>query len=644
MITFQKYVQTILLLFLCFVKVNFATGEFYLYDDFEDDEIDTLKWYWRHGIPTPSEVKETDGKLMLELSSDSNPKLYFTYHPDTIEAEVSLLEVSGSGASGGTQIAAVWFFDNDIQQTVVSKIGINYQTGKDIPNFSVYIRSKNSSKDYIHKWRDCTLNTPYKLRMEKRNHSIHFFINDEEWIDAAYHFPSSVVDIDDIILTDKKKEEKCHISDTFGEKYFYFDNFFWEGNNVVVKSTFDNVKTNKQTPPKGKYSVKNSYASFFDTEQRKQLIKETDNEILKSLKNSSSMDCLKVGIPIPVGTNESPIEMPAGYYQDHPDYYNEMRKPLSDFEDAIVNLAASYMCSNTDSCAEYLLDILYYWADNNALLTYCYESDNRSAWYEVNLSSCTVGFVYSIIKNNYSLDITKKQKVEKWLKQVVEKYLYHSGTASDSVNNHLYWRGLGAAIVGVVTNDNDLFDYGVRVYLRALDHMNSDGSFPLEMLRGKCAIHYQNFAIFPLIFIAEISYQQGYDLYAEEADGKNIHLAVDFLFDILEKPQILIQKGYTSITSQDFLEKNAWGKGWNLCWIEPYQKRFQNERFSSYIQNQGIDRKKGMFQNRWTAGCSTLYFYGGSNGYITNGCDVNADDKIGLEEIIYFLQIISGIK
>ena len=142
------------------------------------------------------------------------------------------------------------------------------------------------------------------------------------------------------------------------------------------------------------------------------------------------------------------------------------------------------------------------WAERDSLLSFEYGEENKQAWCSIEWTTSSAGLAYSIIRDNPALDPEIKQQIEIWLKKVAQKQIsYPGGSKFTCCNNHLYWRGLEAAIVGVVTNDNKLFRFGIQKYLSALKAMNKDGSFPLEMQREERAIHYQNFAILPLVYI-----------------------------------------------------------------------------------------------------------------------------------------------
>jgi len=248
--------------------------------------------------------------------------------------------------------------------------------------------------------------------------------------------------------------------------------------------------------------------------------------------------------------------------------------------------------------AQCLLDLLSSWADRRALLAFDYNGNHGQAWYAIQWSAAAAGLAYSIVRAEPSLGAQRKHAVEDWLAEVVTKQIGFPGNRLSCCNNHRSWRGLQAAIAGVVSGDDRLFRYGIRAYAEALATMNPDGSLPHEMARGKRALHYQNFAILPLVFIAEIAARQGYDLYGLEVDGRHIHLAVGFLLKALDDPAGL--RLYTA-DEQDtgFIERRE-----ELNWLEPYHRRFPRPETARWL-----NRLRPLSHN-WTGGPGTLYFAG----------------------------------
>lgn len=335
------------------------------------------------------------------------------------------------------------------------------------------------------------------------------------------------------------------------------------------------------------FKVNDPDASFFDVQDRIQIIK--NSEHLNSYKKFR-IDCTKFNVPDPVN-----------YYLTMPEFYKDKRgwknayAPLESFERQLTELSELYVSTGDETYAHCIIRTLSKWAENDSLLSYAY-GDNKQAWFAIEWTTSTAGLVYSVIRKINSIDPSDKDKIEKWLNKVARKQISYPGGTTSCCNNHSYWRGLQATIVGVVTNDDYLFRFGISKFINAIMSMNDDGSLPLEMDRGKRAMHYQNFSILPLVYIAEIADRQGYDLYSLTHDGKNLHLAIDFLLKSIKDQNIV--KKYTKET-QDlsfYSNKNE------LNWVEPYYRRFQNQEINDIIVN------KGPFNYYWTGGSSTLYF------------------------------------
>ena len=101
-----------------------------------------------------------------------------------------------------------------------------------------------------------------------------------------------------------------------------------------------------------------------------------------------------------------------------------------------------------------------------------------------------------------------------WIVQVVHQSqdFYAAGHAK---NNHLYWAGVEVAAAGIAANDRGLFEWGVDAYRTGIAQIQPDGSMPLEMRRGRRALHYHLYALSPLVYLADFGAVNGIDLFAE---------------------------------------------------------------------------------------------------------------------------------
>jgi poly(beta-D-mannuronate) lyase len=66
----------------------------------------------------------------------------------------------------------------------------------------------------------------------------------------------------------------------------------------------------------------------------------------------------------------------------------------------------------------------------------------------------------------------------------------------------------------VASGDPALFDRARAIYRRGVDEIQDDGALPLEMARGQRAFHYHNYALDPLVLMAEMARRRGEDWYA----------------------------------------------------------------------------------------------------------------------------------
>ena len=101
-------------------------------------------------------------------------------------------------------------------------------------------------------------------------------------------------------------------------------------------------------------------------------------------------------------------------------------------------------------------------------------------------------------------------------KQTVGFYQRRDAATEGKGNNHLYWAGVQVAAVAIVANNRKLFDWAVAAYRNGIAQITSAGTLPLEMRRGRRALHYHLYAAAPLVYLAEFGADNGLDLYAED--------------------------------------------------------------------------------------------------------------------------------
>lgn len=218
-------------------------------------------------------------------------------------------------------------------------------------------------------------------------------------------------------------------------------------------------------------------------------------------------------------------------------------RPYGDFERRITTGAALFLATGSHANSAATLDQLDAWARAGALLAYSRE-ESQQAWFQVEWTLCSAAITDSVIVNDPKLDPAEQREVAAWLVAVCDRALGFE-RSTDTGNNHLYWRALASMAVGVTASDDGLFRRAVSVYKRAIDEVDERGALPKEMARHENAIHYQGFALQPLVTLAEFAARQGVDLYSySNARGRTIRDAILFFGRAVDDPGLV--RPYTS--------------------------------------------------------------------------------------------------
>lgn len=204
--------------------------------------------------------------------------------------------------------------------------------------------------------------------------------------------------------------------------------------------------------------------------------------------------------------------------------------PYQKLQDAVTDGASRYVATGDPAEAACVASLLERWAGAKTLLDYSYKESSQ-AWYQVEWTLSSVSLGFSVVQTDSAITAGQRKVILQWMHDVTETMFAQDPRPDDHAheNNHAYWRALCATSVGIMTSDEKLYRRGLEQYARAIGQMNPDGSLPLEMARHENALHYQSFALTPLVMIAELAQRQGTDLYDLRVNGHTIADAVDFL-------------------------------------------------------------------------------------------------------------------
>jgi poly(beta-D-mannuronate) lyase len=291
--------------------------------------------------------------------------------------------------------------------------------------------------------------------------------------------------------------------------------------------------------------VVNPFASFLDIpERRTELASVTNPRVLVALKDKHGCTNAEQPDP-PIG----PMIIPHHYLNGSNGPVNpeeaKATVPYRELQNAVTNGANRYMATGDHAEAACVAGLLARWAGAKALRDYSYR-DSSQAWYQVEWTLSSISLAYSIVQSDPAISADQRCQILTWMHDVTDDMFDQDPHPEDQAreNNHAYWRALCAASVGILTNDSKLYGRALKQYYRAIGQMNPDGSLPLEMARHENALHYQSFALTPLVMIAELAARQGTDIYSIRVNGHTIADAVDFLVRASADPGLM--KHYAS--------------------------------------------------------------------------------------------------
>jgi hypothetical protein len=217
-------------------------------------------------------------------------------------------------------------------------------------------------------------------------------------------------------------------------------------------------------------------------------------------------------------------------------------RPYNEFEHRVAAGMNQWLVTYSKQeaqCAQQQIDA---WAQAGALLDYD-PKESSQAWYQVEWTLSSIAISESVLVNESSLDPTQVKRDIQWMNKAARRTVDFD-KARKQTNNHHYWRGLAAIATGVISSDNDLFNWGIGVYKQGIDELDQRGALPQEMARHERAIHYQSFALQPLAPLASFAERQHVPLYSYKSPtGRTIHDAVNLLGEALANPEII--KAYT---------------------------------------------------------------------------------------------------
>lgn len=246
-------------------------------------------------------------------------------------------------------------------------------------------------------------------------------------------------------------------------------------------------------------------------------------------------------------------------------------KPLDTYLRQVQSWSNRYVRNGDTGAARCAGQWLQDWAQGQALLG----KVNPQGEYERKWRTAGLALAYLQVKPQ--LPREQRLAIEPWLKQLgtVIQQRYAQRTRSSDFNNHAYWAGWSVMTVAVATEQPTLFDWACDQYRLGLSALQDDGTLPLEMARGKKALAYHQFALLPLVWMAELASLQGVNLY-EEREQRLGRLVSRVLDGLADPSWIAKQAGR--------LQEPVNTKGLNASWMWLWQQHYPDARLQPWLE------------------------------------------------------------
>lgn len=276
-----------------------------------------------------------------------------------------------------------------------------------------------------------------------------------------------------------------------------------------------------------KSMVLNPKASYVDLAARRVELQDHPSKRVRDAL-AELADCKRMA---PVNAPTGPMRIPMHYLHGNHGPTNPAESAATavynHFERRVIAGMNQFVAIGEHGEAQCAQDQIDSWARAGALLDYV-EAEQPQSGFQTEWTLSAIAISESVLANDNRLDPAETARDIAWMNKVAHHLISFPGEEKH-LNNHHYWRGLAAISTGVVSDDASLFAFGLHVYKDAVDQIDAQGAFPLEMARSERSIHYQGFALQPLIPIAEFAERQGIPLYAyRSASGHTIVDAINF--------------------------------------------------------------------------------------------------------------------
>jgi poly(beta-D-mannuronate) lyase len=237
-----------------------------------------------------------------------------------------------------------------------------------------------------------------------------------------------------------------------------------------------------------------------------------------------------------------------------------------------------YLISGSSAASACVLRILDANARNHAMTG---TMASNQSYYIQNWTLGALAVTFLKVRHSNAGTAAERGEIARWLVQVARSTrnyfnLRHAKPTKDGHNNHLYWAGFAVMSAGIAADNRHLYNWGIMAFRDGVHQIAPDGTLPLEMARGRRALHYHLFAAEPLVTMAELGEANGQDLYSfnHGALHRLVHRCVSGLRNSAWFAQ---QTGFPQEEPGRRLTPS------DVAWLRPYQRRFPSPSVTSLL-------------------------------------------------------------
>ncbi|MCL1079021.1 alginate lyase family protein [Parashewanella spongiae] len=279
----------------------------------------------------------------------------------------------------------------------------------------------------------------------------------------------------------------------------------------------------------------------------------------------------------------------AALYQQETADIRQFEKNLSKL--ATLHAEGKYSSQSLFDC---MLDTIEPWANNNALMGNATNHTGKSVrkWSLAAISSNLIAF-----KSHIDLNNPRVVNITHWIDRITNKAITEwSNRKIDKINNHDYWAGWAVMNSAILLNNNDYYQWALNRYRIAMSQLTSDGFLPNELKRNSRALSYHNYALIPLVMMADLAYANGDDMISSQS--AEINLLVDNVSLGLNSSSAF-QHSVTDKLLPEQNIKNLYVQS-SLAWIPVYLKYHNSKSLAE------LNKKYGPFKSSRLGGNVSL--------------------------------------